>query len=55
MKKQKLSYDAHYKSKIFNENKKILLQNINIRILRFKKKIDHRQLKSFIVIEKINS
>ena len=55
MKKQKLNYDAHHKSIIFNENEKIFLRSINIRILRFKKKIDHRQLKFFIVIEKVNS
>ena len=54
-KKQKLNYDAHHKSVIFNENEKIFLQNINIRTLRFKKKIDHHQLKFFIVIEKVNS
>ena len=55
MKKQKLNYDAHHKSIIFNENEKIFLRNINIRILRFKKKIDHRQLKFFIIIEKVDS
>ena len=54
-KKQKLNYDAHYKSIIFNENEKVFLRNINIRTLRFKKKIDHHQLKFFIIIEKINS
>ena len=54
-KKQKLNYDAHHKSIIFNKDEKIFLQNINIRTLRFKKKIDHRQLKFFIVIKKINS
>ena len=36
-KKQKLNYDAHYKAIIFNEDDKVLLQNINIRTLRFKK------------------
>ena len=54
-KKQKLSYDAHHKSITFNENEKVFLRNINIRTLRFKKKIDYHQLKFFIVIEKINS
>ena len=54
-KKQKLNYDAHHKAIIFNKNDKILLQSINIRTLRFKKKINHRQLKFFIVIEKVNS
>ena len=37
IKKQKLSYNAHHKSIIFNKNKKVFLRNINIRILRFKK------------------
>ena len=55
MKKQKLNYDADHKSIVFNENEKVFLRNINIRILRFKKKIDHHQLKFFIIIEKINS
>ena len=54
-KKQKLNYDAHHKSVIFNEDEKIFLRSINIRTLRLKKKIDHRQLKFFIVIEKISS
>ena len=38
-KKQKLSYDAHHNLIIFNKDKKILLQNINIRTLHFKKKL----------------
>ena len=54
-KKQKLNYDAHHKSIIFNKDEKVFLRNINIRTLRFKKKIDHRQLKFFIIIEKVNS
>ena len=54
-KKQKLSYDAHHKSVIFNEDKKVFLWSINIRTLRFKKKIDHRQLKFFTIIEKVSS
>ena len=40
--KTKVNYDAHYKSIIFNKDEKIFLRNINIRTLRFKKKIDHR-------------
>ena len=54
MKRQKLNYDAYHKAIAFNENDKIFLQNINICTLRFKKKIVHRQLKLFIVIEKVN-
>ena len=42
VKRQKLNYDAHHKAMIFNENDKVLLRNINIRTLRFKKKINHR-------------
>ena len=55
MKKQKLSYDAHHKIIVFSEDDKVLLRSIIIRTLHFKKKIDHRQLKFFIVIEKVNS
>ena len=54
-KKQKLNYDAHHKLIVFNEDEKVFLRSINIRTLRFKKKIDHRQLKLFTVIEKIDS
>ena len=54
-KKQKLNYDAHHKSIIFNKSEKVFLRNINIRILHFKKKFDHHQLKFFIIIEKVNS
>ena len=55
MKRQKLNYDAHHKSVVFNKNEKIFLRNINIRTLHFKKKIDHRQLRFFIIIKKISS
>ena len=41
IKKQKLNYNAHYKIRIFNKNNKVLLRNINIRTLHFKKKIDY--------------
>ena len=54
MKRQKLNYDAYHKAIVFNESDKMLLRNINIRALRFKKKIDHCQLKLFIVIEIVN-
>ena len=33
---------------------KVLLQSINIHTLRSKKKIDHKQLKSFRILKKIN-
>ena len=33
---------------------KVLLQSINIHTLRSKKKIDHRQLKSFRILKKID-
>ena len=36
-KRQKLSYDTFHKAIVFSENDKVLLQNINIHTLRFKK------------------
>jgi len=33
---------------------KVLLQSINIYTLHLKKKIDHKQLKSFRILKKIN-
>ena len=33
----------------------MLLRNLNIRILKFKKKIDHKQLELFEIIEKIET
>ena len=33
---------------------KVLLQSINIHTFRSKKKIDHKQLKSFKILKKIN-
>ncbi len=33
---------------------KVLLQSINIHTLQSKKKIDHKQLKSFRILKKIN-
>ena len=54
-KRQKLNYNVYHRASIFKENDKMFLQNITIRILRFKKKIDHRQQKLFIIIERIRS
>ena len=34
---------------------KILLRSVNIRTLRFKKKLNHKQLKSFEILKKIGS
>ena len=53
-KKSKSNYEAYHKIIIFNKNDKIFLRNINIRTLRFKKKIDHCQLEFFTMIEKVN-
>lgn len=39
----------------FQEGDKVLLRNLNIRTLRPKKKIDHRQLRHFKVLEKIGT
>ena len=40
-KRQKLNYDPYYKTITFNEDNKIFVQDIKIRILYFKKKINH--------------
>ncbi len=47
-------YNAHHKAASFQMKDKVLLQSINIRTLRSKKKIDHRQLRSFRILKKIN-
>ena len=41
--------------KNFEFEEKMLLRDINIRILRLKKKIDHKQLNSFEIVKKINT
>jgi hypothetical protein len=41
--------------KNFEFEKKMLLREINIRTLRFKKKIDHKQLNFFEIVKKINT
>ena len=41
--------------KSFEFEEKMLLRDVNIRILRFKKKIDHRQLNFFEIVKKINT
>lgn len=40
---------------IFQVRDRVLLRSLNIRILRLKKKLDHRQLESFEVLEKIGT
>ena len=40
---------------IFKKKNKILLRNLNIRILRLKKKFDYKQFESFEVLKKINT
>jgi len=47
-------YNAHHKAASFQMKDKVLLQSINIHTLRSKKKIDHRQLRSFRILKKIN-
>ncbi len=47
-------YNVHYKAASFQMKDKVLLQSMNICMLRSKKKIDHRQLKSFKILKKIN-
>ncbi len=48
-------YNAHHKVASFQMGDKVLLRSINIRTLRSKKKIDHRQLESFRILEKIGT
>ena len=54
-KQQTKYYNAHHKSISFMINDKVLLRSLNIRTLRSKKKIDHKQLKSFEVVKRIKS
>ncbi len=48
-------YNAHHKAASFQMKDKVLLRSINIHTLRSKKKIDHKQLKSFRILKKINT
>ncbi len=48
-------YNAHHKAASFQMKDKVLLRSINIRTLRPKKKIDHRQLRSFRILKKIGT
>ncbi len=48
-------YNAHHKAASFQMGDKVLLRSINIRTLRPKKKIDHRQLRPFRILEKIGT
>ena len=54
-KQQAKYYNAHHKSVSFMMSDKVLLRSLNIRTLRSKKKIDHKQLKSFEVVKRIES
>ncbi len=47
-------YNAHHKAASFQMKDKVLLRSINIYTLRSKKKIDHKQLRSFRILKKIN-
>ncbi len=53
-KQQAKYYNAHHKAASFQMKDKVLLQSINIYTLRSKKKIDHKQLRSFRILKKIN-
>ncbi len=53
-KQQAKYYNAHHKVASVQMKDKVLLQSINIHTLRSKKKIDHRQLKSFRILKKID-
>ena len=54
-KQQAKYYNAHHKSVSFMISDKVLLRSPNIRTLRSKKKIDHKQLESFEVVKRIKS
>ncbi len=54
-KQQAKYYNTHHKVASFQMKDKVLLQSINIHTLRSKKKINHRQLKSFRILKKINT
>ncbi len=47
-------YNAHHKAANFQMRDKVLLQSINIYMLCSKMKIDHRELKSFRILKKID-
>ncbi len=53
-KQQTKYYNAHHKVASFQMKDKVLLQSINIHTLRSKKKIDHKQLRSFRILKKID-
>ena len=51
---QNKKYNKRHENKIFRVENKMLLRNLNIRTFRLKKKIDHKQLKLFVICEKID-
>ena len=48
-------YNKRHENKTYQLGDKVLLRNLNVRTLRPKKKIDHRQLGSFEIIKKIET
>ena len=48
-------YNENHIMKNFEFEKKMLLRDVNIRTLRLKKKIDHKQLNSFEIVKKIDT
>ena len=48
-------YNKRHENKTYQLGDKVLLRSLNIRTLRPKKKIDHRQLGPFEIIEKIGT
>ena len=55
LKQQAKYYNSNHIARTFKEGGKVLLQSLNISTLRSKKKLDHRQLGSFEVLEKIST
>ena len=48
-------YNSNHTAMHFEVSSKIFLRSVNIRIMRFKKKINHKQLKLFVILKKINT
>ena len=55
LEQQVKQYNSQYKAKSFSISKRVLLRNLNIRIIRPKKKIDHRLLGLFTITKKVRS
>ena len=48
-------YNSNHTAMHFEVSSKIFLRSVNIRIMRFKKKIDHKQLRFFVILKRVNT